>query len=136
MNLPATGHCLCGNITYQLTEAPLNMGFCHCHSCQRETGCSALPFMFMNEAAVTLKGEISWYASKGSSGQNIHRGFCGNCGSILAGKLDALPEHYSITAGTLDDASQFKPQVDIWTEDAQPWDHMQPNLQKFAKNPD
>ena len=52
MNLPAAGHCLCGNITYQLTEAPLNMGFCHCHSCQRETGCGALPFMFMNETAM------------------------------------------------------------------------------------
>ena len=38
-----------------------------------------------------------------------------------------------ITASSLDDPSLFKPQFEIFTSDAQPWDHMDSNLPKFEK---
>ncbi|HEY1266828.1 MAG TPA: hypothetical protein VGH16_06190 [Candidatus Binatia bacterium] len=41
----------------------------------------------------------------------------------------------AIKPGSLDDPSWFKPMADIWTSSAQPWDHMNPNLPKFPKDP-
>ena len=40
---------------------------------------------------------------------------------------------HTIYAGTLDDPSIFKPAEDIYTSSAQPWDFMNPQLRKFAK---
>jgi hypothetical protein len=40
-----------------------------------------------------------------------------------------------ITAGSLDDPSQYKPSIDIFTSSAQPWDYMNPALPKFPKMP-
>ncbi|MGN6716119.1 MAG: hypothetical protein ACTHLX_01865 [Candidatus Binatia bacterium] len=40
-----------------------------------------------------------------------------------------------VTAESLDDPSSFKPAIDFFTSNAQPWDHMDPNLAKFAKQP-
>jgi hypothetical protein len=38
-----------------------------------------------------------------------------------------------INAASLDDLSGFRPQFDIFTSDAQPWDHMNPALPKFKE---
>jgi hypothetical protein len=40
-----------------------------------------------------------------------------------------------ITAASLDDPSQYMPQMDIYISSAQSWDHMNPALPKFAKMP-
>jgi hypothetical protein len=35
----------------------------------------------------------------------------------------------------LDDPTRFKPAMDFFTSSAQPWDYMNPELPKFAKQP-
>ena len=37
MKLPQTGRCQCGNIRYEITEAPQLVYRCHCKDCQRLT---------------------------------------------------------------------------------------------------
>jgi hypothetical protein len=37
MKLPQTGGCQCGNIRYEITEAPRLVYTCHCTDCQRLT---------------------------------------------------------------------------------------------------
>jgi hypothetical protein len=44
-----------------------------------------------------------------------------------------VDEKVSIMAGSLDDPSWYRPQADIYTASAQPWDHMNPDLPKFLK---
>jgi hypothetical protein len=46
-----------------------------------------------------------------------------------------MPELISITAGSLDNPSEFEPSMDIYTASAQPWDYMNPDLPKFTKLP-
>jgi hypothetical protein len=67
-------------------------------------------------------------------GNTIGRGFCPNCGSWLFSK-PANPELMGITAGCLDDPSEFQPAMDIYTASAQPWNCMNPDLLKFEKMP-
>ena len=57
--------------------------------------------------------------------------FCPECGSRLFGGITG--EGHRITASSLDDPTLFRPQFDIFTSDAQPWDHMDPKLPKFEK---
>jgi hypothetical protein len=59
------------------------------------------------------------------------RGFCPECGSRLFG--GATERGQGILVSSLDDPSLFRPQFDIFTSDAQPWDQMDPKLPKFEK---
>ncbi len=34
----ATGYCLCGEVQFTISSAPLRMGQCHCDDCRRSTG--------------------------------------------------------------------------------------------------
>jgi hypothetical protein len=54
------------------------------------------------KAKLTISGPTKSWAGKGSSGQDVHRIFCSECGSPIAHDPDAAPEIIAIKAGTLD----------------------------------
>ena len=85
-------------------------------------------------SAVTIVGQVKYYDVVGDSGNLMSRGFCSCCGSRLFGSR-ANADFISIQAGSLDDPSWFKPQVDLYVSSAQPWDCLNPDLIKFAKFP-
>ena len=51
-------------------------------------------------------------------------------------KNGAAPHLMVAYAGSLDDPSRYKPQRDIYTGRAQPWDLMDPDLPKVEGMPD
>jgi hypothetical protein len=53
----------------------------------------------------------------------------------LFGKAAAAAGIIDIMLGNLDDPSWYRPQADVYTASAQPWDHMNPDLPKFPKLP-
>jgi len=63
------------------------------------------------------------------------RGFCPDCGGPVVVKPDAVPQFVAIRTASLDDPSWFKPQADVWTADAHPWDQMDRTLPKFEEYP-
>ena len=79
------------------------------------------------------KGSPRYYSTPSEMVGHNKRGFCPECGSRLFG---GESEHgQGITASSFDDPGLFKPKLNMWTSDAQPWDHMDPNLPKFEKYP-
>jgi hypothetical protein len=130
-----SGGCLCGAVRYQCEADPIFMGNCHCRDCQKATGGAYDPAIGLPAAALTITGKVKYYDSKGESGNILSRGFCPECGARLFGKASAMPDLAMITAGSLDDPTQYKPSMDIFTVSAQPWDHMNPALAKFTKMP-
>jgi hypothetical protein len=80
--------------------------------------------LYAGKAVKITKGVPHYYSTASEAIGHNKRGFCPHCGSRLFG---------GITASTLDDPSLFHPQFDIFTSDAQPWDHMDPKLPKFEK---
>jgi hypothetical protein len=129
-----TGGCACGAIRYEVTAAPIMTFNCHCRDCQRTTGGPYTPVFYVPTSGfVITKGSPKYFGTKSEmSGENV-RGFCPECGSRLFGGRSELGQ--GITASSLDDPSIFKPQFDIWTSDAQPWDQMDPKMPKFEKYP-
>jgi hypothetical protein len=129
------GGCLCGAVRYECEADPIFMGNCHCRDCQKATGGAYDPAIGLPAAALTITGKVKYYDSKAESGNILSRGFCPECGARLFGKASAMPDLAMITAGSLDDPTQYKPSMDIFTVSAQPWDHMNPALAKFTKMP-
>ncbi|KAK5689452.1 hypothetical protein LTS12_028872 [Elasticomyces elasticus] len=74
-------------------------------------------------AKLTTKGPIKKYSSKGSSGHDVHRLFCSECGSPIAHDPDAAPEIIAIKAGTLDTEikKNLKPDTEIWAASKLPF---------------
>lgn len=60
--------------------------------------------------------------------------FCGDCGSPVLIFNDARGVCI-IAAASLDDPSEFRPGIDIYTKSAQPWDVMNPALPKYEAMP-
>lgn len=74
---------------------------------------------------------------RNSAGGKHKRGFCSDCGSRLTGgESDDRPSGFvGVTAGSLDDPSWFRPQMDFFVSDVQSWDHMDPAIPKHDLYP-
>jgi hypothetical protein len=127
-----TGGCECGAIRYEVDAEPIAMFNCHCRDCQRASGGPYTGVVYMPAKAVKItKGSPRYYTTLSEAMGVNKRGFCPDCGSRLFGGI--TDTGHGITASSLDDPSFFKPQFEIWTSEAQPWDHMDPKSQKFER---
>jgi len=133
---PFSGGCACGAIRYESAAEPMMMLHCHCRDCQRSSGGPFSSFVIVPTEAFKLsRGSLRFHDSPSEAGGKTHRGFCADCGSPIMAQSAAAPEVAAIWTASLDDPSWFNPQVDVWTSDAYPWDHMNPALPKFEKYP-
>lgn len=130
--IPLTGGCVCGAIRYEVAAEPIVTFNCHCRDCQRTTGSAFSPVLYVPAKAFKItRGTPRYYSTQSEMVGHNKRGFCADCGSRLSG--GASDEGQGILAASLDDPSLFKPQMHIWTSDAQPWDQMDPRLPKLEK---
>lgn len=130
-----SGSCLCGAVRYRCAAPAVLSGNCHCRDCQRSSGSAYAPTFFVPQQALEISGEVRYYGSPGSSGRIVRRGFCPSCGSQLFGIAEAMPGLVGVRAGTLDDASQYVPHVDIFVGQAAPWDHLPEGAVRFDAAP-
>jgi hypothetical protein len=126
---------MCGAVRYEYFAEPIFAGNCHCRDCQRAGGGGGSAVFGVSKSELKITGPVKYHEVVGGSGQQISRGFCPTCGARLVSFPSSSPELATIAAGSLDDPSSYKPQMDIFTASAQPWDVMDPTLPKFPKMP-
>ena len=136
MSEPITGGCRCGNVKYEITAEPIVAGNCHCRDCQHVTGSTHFPGIGFPADALNITGEPNTYSVATDSGNTSTRVFCPTCGDLIGGYSTGMAGMKIIAAVSLDDPSIFKPGMDVFTESAQPWDVMDPELPKFPGMPD
>ena len=113
-----TGGCLCGAVRYRLASDPYDAGWCHCRTCQLNSGSPAMAF-----ASVAID---DWVIEKGqprrvkSSGFG-HRLSCGTCGTPLAMRVDHQPETVDFSIATLDDPDAIAPAFHIFWASKVAW---------------
>jgi hypothetical protein len=129
------GGCQCDAIRYEIAAEPMFAGQCQCRDCQHETGGGHSNFMAFPAAAVKLTGTPRFYELKAGSGSTMRRGFCGTCGSPVVAATSGLPGVTTITVGSLDDPSVFKPEFVCYTSRGHTWDLVDPALPSFPKMP-
>ena len=136
MTVPFSGGCACGTIRYECSAPPIVASNCHCRDCQRASGSAFGSFLVVGVEAFQIRsGDPKFYRKVSDSGNPIKRGFCSGCGSPVVVRVPHRPTLVIIHAASLDDPSAHKPTMDIFTASAQPWDRMDPDLQKFAAMP-
>ena len=128
-----SGGCACGAVRYETDADPVLMVNCHCRDCQQAGGSNYAPILVVPKSSVNLRGELRYYRIVGNTGKAVERGFCPNCGCQIAARLERLPDVLGLQAGSLDDPSQYKPSMDIFTTRAQPWDQLHPDTRKLAQ---
>ena len=132
-----TGGCLCGAVRYSIDRSAIaGQAHCHCPDCQRATGSAFATFCFVPEAGFRAeRGEPRGYTVQGSSGGDVTRFFCADCGSQLYSEVGVMPGVRFVKSGSLDDASWMSPQSAFWCDTAQPWVAMPDEVASVAKNP-
>ncbi|MEJ1965141.1 MAG: GFA family protein [Gammaproteobacteria bacterium] len=133
--MEVTGGCLCRQVRFRITAAPIVTRVCWCRLCQYlGSGSSTVNVCFPSNA-ITIEGEMKDYSNVAESGNVMHRRFCPNCGTALFSEAEARPHLIFVRAGTLDDPEVAKPSATIWTSEAPSWGCFDPNLPQIERQP-
>ena len=113
MNNHGSGGCACGAVRYELKSAPFDAGWCHCRTCQLNSGAPAMAFASVptGHLVFTAGGEKVRKFRSSSFG---HRLFCGECGTPLLMQVDHQPETVDFSIATLDDPDVVAPEFHIF----------------------
>ncbi len=92
------GHCLCGAVTFRVSEGTSEVAACHCSMCRRWSGGPLMVLDASGDVAFTGEESIGVYKSS----EWGERGFCSKCGTNLFWRM-ADRSHYVVSVGALED---------------------------------
>lgn len=130
-----TGGCLCGRVRYEAQGAALFGVLCHCRDCQRASGTGHVPVMGIPKATFRVTGETKSYGALGGSRKQAIRHFCPNCGSLLFGTPEIVPDIVTIYVGSMDDPNEFSPEYSQFTRDRPDWDRTEVRIPEHETVP-
>jgi hypothetical protein len=110
-------------VSYELAGDLIATAVCHCDHCQRQSGGAFSVNLVAHASQLTINGDLQTYDERGERGDDVYvrRRFCGACGSPIVSELAKTDGVIAIKAGSLDDRSDVKPNVEAWCVDRQPW---------------
>ncbi len=116
------GSCLCGAVTFELTERPQLAGYCHCTRCQKRTGTAAGASAWVNPAAFRwTAGEELVKGWRHADGGGVKM-FCSACGGHLASANPDVPGNMSIRMAAFDSDPEVVPSYRQYLAYAAPWE--------------
>ncbi len=132
-----SGGCLCGAIKYEFDKSNLiSAHHCHCIDCQKSTGSGKSTILMLPAQSILMDGELKFYTSPTSSGRNMSRGFCQECGSPVLSFIKEMQEVNFLKAGSLDDSSWLKIDSNFYSSSAHSWSPIDDDILSFTHNPD
>ncbi len=130
-----TGGCACGDVRFGFYEPTTFKGACFCRACQYASGGGpAYAVGVPRDQFRVTKGRPAEFATLSEAGNLVTRVFCSTCGTHLYAYSETTPDVCSVKVGALDDPSRFKPRVQTWTSEAQPWHRKHRFALRFRKN--
>lgn len=129
------GSCLCGEVAFEISGAPIRMMNCHCSRCRlgraaaHTTNCFYKPDQFR-----WTRGEAQIREFKVPEAKFHTVAFCAHCG----GKVPRIsPERgvVIVPAGALDTDPGARPQAHIFAADKAPWFEITGSLPRFDGMP-
>jgi hypothetical protein len=115
------GSCWCGRVRFEVREAFVSVGFCHCTSCKRISGGAGTA----NGRARTEMIEIT----RGREVITTHqpdegsaKSFCSICGSNLFGGGWPRSEYTSVRLTAIDSGLDQKPDAHTYVRSVAPWE--------------
>ena len=115
------GSCLCGGVTFELTEAFERMTFCHCTNCKKISGgVGTANGRTRSEAIRVLSGGgllTTFQPAEGTA-----KTFCSRCGSNLFGGGWPESERASVRLSAIDVPIEGKPDAHIFVRSVESWE--------------
>ena len=99
---------MCGSVRYELKSDPFDCGWCHCRTCQLNSGAPAMVFASVADGDLVWTKGVEHVRSVASSSFG-HLEFCGKCGTAFLMKVDHQPETVDFSVATLDDPGAMSP---------------------------
>ncbi len=119
--LPLTGRCLCGGVRFEVTQAPVSAGYCHCTRCQRRTGTAAsLQARLVPGSLHVTSGAQLLRAFEPPDG--FPKVFCSACGSSLWSRNRDTEDPLSVRFGVLDEDPGVRPSYRQFVAYAAEWE--------------
>jgi hypothetical protein len=130
-----TGGCLCRQVRFSISAAPIVTRACWCRVCQYIGAGSGTVNVCFPSAALTVSGELRDYSLVADSGNLMQRRFCPTCGTHLFSAAQARPHLIFVRAGALDDPEVAQPAMTIWTSAAPSWACFNEQLPQVQRQP-
>jgi hypothetical protein len=126
------GGCMCGTVRYELMSDPFDCGWCHCRTCQLNSGAPAMVFASVPASDLVWTKGADRLKSVASSSFG-HREFCGTCGTPFLMKVDHQPETVDFSVATLDDPEAVAPRFHIFWRSRIGWFNPGDNLPRHER---
>jgi len=131
-----TGGCACGEVRFGYYEPIAYQAACHCRACQYTAGGGpAYVIGVPRDQFRVTRGHPAEFSTLSEAGNMVSRVFCSVCGTHLYSVSEGAPDAYAVKVGALDDPSTFKPRLQIWTSEGQPWHRKFAFAARFRRNP-
>ncbi len=118
-----TGSCLCGDISYEISQSVGDIAHCHCIKCRKAHGAAFSSVAKIEDQNFLLRDESQFLKSYQSSPGKT-RYFCSCCGSQIYAKRDNT-DFIILRLGTLNDesmaGSQYQETKHIWLAEKACW---------------
>ncbi len=125
------GSCLCGTVKYEIRGEIGAVILCHCSRCRKANGsafASNAPLSAKDFVVVAGEGALKSF----DSSPGVHRVFCGNCGSPIISRRDAMPYVVRLRLGTLDTPLEHGPTGHYYVASKADWFDIHDELPQFA----
>jgi len=111
---------------------PTGAGWCHCRTCQRNSGSPAMAFASIPiEHCIVEQGQDALHAFASSA--EAERWFCGTCGTPLWVQDRASPQSRDFSLATLDEPEVVSPGFHMFWASRIDWDQPGDNLPRFPR---
>ena len=113
----ASGHCLCGQLTFEAQDEPRWVCYCHCASCRRHTGSPVTCFANFELAKVAFRGDRATFQSS----PGVTRSHCARCGTPIGYETFKRPGEIDLYLNAFDAPEAFEPERHVFFEEHIPW---------------
>ena len=132
---PIQGSCQCGQLTYQLLEAPLMVIVCHCKECQKLSTSAFSITAVVKTNAVKFEGKLKDWSRLADSGNTNAAKFCPDCGNRIYHYNPAEPDKIKLKPSNLSDTSIIQPTAHVWVSEKQDWVQIPDHIKQYDKQP-
>jgi hypothetical protein len=126
-----SGSCLCGAISYRISQNIADIIHCHCIKCRKAHGAAFSSVAKVEDKNFSITGEENLSCYQSSPGKI--RCFCSDCGSQIYAKRDNT-DFIILRLGTLNDesmiGSQYQEAKHIWLAEKACWYELHTNLEE------
>ena len=137
MPAPYAGHCLCGDVQFELCAEPLTLYACHCTDCQRRSGGAMRLSMWVDRGALEVTaGKPEVRESDLSSGRRRVGKACARCDTDLWTEPPEYPSRAILLPGTLLRAREFVPVAHLFVRSSLPWLELPKEAVRYGTKPE